>query len=185
MPRRWCVLLLPLSTPRRLAIYLVTADHDIGGMALGNRHVHYNAHLKYLDYQNISKDRFSEFCDDILKNDSNYSWDNMCRFLEDKMGFWKGVPVTEKQTEELKDVFNRCFVKHESGEQKSMYASYNDFVVMVFGIMDSFTGIGWTATYHTGGFVPVYAIGVEAGRFNGLNDNTQIPVKIMEIVSGK
>ena len=66
-----------------------------------------------------------------------------------------------------------------------MYASYNDFVVMVFGIMDSFTGIGWTATYHTGGFVPVYAIGVEAGRFNGLNDNTQIPVKIMEIVSGK
>ncbi len=166
-------------------LIVITADHDTGGMALGNQHVPYDAHLKYLDYQHISKDRFSDFCKNIQRQRRIFTWDDMREILEAKMGFWKGVPVTERQTEELKETFDRCFVNHESGEQKSMYASYNDFVVKVFSIMDSFTGIGWTATHHTGGMVPVYAVGVDASRFNGLNDNTQIPIKIMEIVTGR
>ena len=39
--------------------------------------------------------------------------------------------------------------------------------------------IGWTTGSHTGGAVPMYAIGVGAEKFNGRMDNTQIKGKIL------
>ena len=39
--------------------------------------------------------------------------------------------------------------------------------------------IGWTNTDHTGGPVPVYAIGKGAEKFNGRMDNTDIKGKIL------
>lgn len=47
------------------------------------------------------------------------------------------------------------------------------------------TGLGWTTGGHTGGLVPVYAVGVGAEKFSSFNDNTDIPKIIMEIVNGK
>jgi len=38
--------------------------------------------------------------------------------------------------------------------------------------------IGWTTTSHTGGAVPVFAIGAGSGLFAGRQDNTDIPKKI-------
>lgn len=39
--------------------------------------------------------------------------------------------------------------------------------------------IGWTSRSHTGGHVPIYAIGVGAEKFNGSMDNTDIKGKIL------
>lgn len=39
--------------------------------------------------------------------------------------------------------------------------------------------IGWTTTSHTGGAVPIYAIGKGSERFSGRLDNTQIKAKIL------
>lgn len=38
--------------------------------------------------------------------------------------------------------------------------------------------IGWTTTSHTGGAVPVFAVGAQSGLFAGRQDNTDIPKKI-------
>jgi alkaline phosphatase len=38
--------------------------------------------------------------------------------------------------------------------------------------------IGWTTTSHTGGAVPVFAIGAGSEQFAGRQDNTDIPKKI-------
>ena len=38
--------------------------------------------------------------------------------------------------------------------------------------------IGWTTTSHTGGAVPVFAVGAGSGMFAGRQDNTDIPKKI-------
>lgn len=40
--------------------------------------------------------------------------------------------------------------------------------------------IGWTTTSHTGGAVPVFAVGAGSSKFAGRMDNTQIPMKILE-----
>lgn len=55
----------------------------------------------------------------------------------------------------------------------------------MFRVLDSFTGLGWTTNGHSGGLVPVYAVGVGAEKFASFNDNTDLPKIIMEIVNGK
>lgn len=45
--------------------------------------------------------------------------------------------------------------------------------------MNKSCSIGWTTGSHTGGAVPVYAIGAGAERFNGRMDNTDIKGKIL------
>lgn len=51
-----------------------------------------------------------------------------------------------------------------------------------FAILDRHVGMGWTTAYHTANPVPVMAIGVGAERFNGMNNNIDLPAKIRAIV---
>ena len=166
-------------------LIVVTADHETGGMGLANNAVGYDLHLNYLDYQKVSKDSFSNYCRNLLRTRRIYTWDDMKEYLTENLGFWKHVPVTEAQTEMLRQEFNKCFVENRGVDQATLYNSFNEFAVKVFGVMDSFTGLGWTTHGHTGGLVPVYAIGVGAEKFSSFNDNTDIPKIIMEIVNDK
>lgn len=165
-------------------LIVVTADHETGGMGLGNNTVGYDLRLKYYDYQRISKDEFSDQCKAILKSKRIYRWEDMQELLTEKLGFWTNVPVTDKQTEELKEIFNHCFVARQGVDQKTLYNNFSEFAVKVFGILDSVTGLGWTTNGHSGGLVPVYAIGVGAEKFASFNDNIDLPKKIMSIVNG-
>ncbi len=162
-------------------LIVVTADHETGGMGLGNNVVGYDLKLKYLDKQKVSKDGFAEYCNNILRTRRIYTWDDMREYLTENLGFWSHVPVTEQQTENLKKDFERCLINREGVDQQTLYNNFNEFSVNVFKIMDSFTGLGWTTNGHSGGLVPVYAIGVGAEKFASFNDNTDIPKIIMEI----
>ena len=164
-------------------LIVVTADHDTGGMSLGNRYLGYNANLGLFDSQRISKDRFSDWCKGIMMTRQDFSWDDMKQNLEAYLGFWKTVPVTEKQTEELRQMFEKTFEYRNSQDEKGLYNSFNAFAVAVYRVLNDLAGIGFTTGGHTGNFVPVYAVGVGAERFQGLNDNTELPRKIMEIVN--
>ena len=42
--------------------------------------------------------------------------------------------------------------------------------------------ISWASGNHSGTFVPLFAIGEEADRFNGVIDNTDIPLTIMDLL---
>ncbi len=166
-------------------LIIVTADHETGGLGLGNNSVGYDAHLHYYDYQKVSKDWFSDYCKNLLRTRRLYTWEDMEEYLTENLGFWKYVPVTEEQTALLKADFEKCFKENLGVDQKTLYNNFNEFAVNVFNIFDSFTGLGWTTNGHSGGLVPVYAVGVGAEQFSSFNDNTDIPKKIMEIVGGK
>lgn len=163
-------------------LIVVTADHETGGMGLANNSVGYNLRLNYYDYQKISKDEFSDYCRSLLNTRRIYTWDDMKEYLTEKLGFWTHVPVTEKQTEMLKELYERCIVRREGVDTKTLYNNFSEFAVKVFNVLDSVTGLGWTTGGHTGGLVPVYAIGVGAEKFASFNDNTDIPKIIMQIV---
>lgn len=161
-------------------LIVVTADHETGGMGLANNSVGYDLHLGYIDFQKVSKDRFAEYCREMVNKDDPYTWEDMRKYLEENLGFWAGVPVTEEQTEKLYDEFCRSFLAHTGKENKTLYNSFNSFTEAVYKVIDSVTGLGWTTNNHTGGLVPVYAIGTGAELFAPLNDNIQIPAKILK-----
>ena len=166
-------------------LIVVTADHETGGMGLGNNTVGYNLRLKYIDYQKMSKSAFSRYCKSLMRAPRVYRWEDMEEYLTDNFGFWKFVPVTQEQTAKLKEDFERCLVLRNGKDKKTLYDNFDEFSQTVFDIMDKATGLGWTTNGHSGGLVPVYAIGVGAEKFASFNDNTDIPKIILDIVEGK
>lgn len=163
-------------------LIVVTADHDTGGMALNNAAHGDKYGLRYIDAQKKSKEEFSADCKALLRSRRVYQWEDMRQKLEEDFGFWSVVPVSDKQTATLKDKFEATFELRNTADQETLYASFNSFAVEVFKVLDSYTGIAWTTTSHTGNPVPVFAIGVGADQFKGLNNNTEIPGKIMNAV---
>ncbi|MDE6277295.1 MAG: alkaline phosphatase [Muribaculaceae bacterium] len=166
-------------------LILVTADHDTGGMALGNLVLRYDARLGLFDAQRMSKEAFSAYCKGILKSRMNYTWDDMKELLREKLGFFTVVPVSPEQEESLKAQFDKTFLERNSADQKTLYASFNAFAVDVFRILNDAAGVGFTTTSHTGNPVPVFAVGVGADRFKGFNNNSDLPGHILDIINGR
>ncbi|MDE5749448.1 MAG: alkaline phosphatase [Duncaniella sp.] len=165
-------------------LILVTADHETGGMGLGNNTVGYDLHLGYIDSQRISKDAFAEYWRAMANSRRIIRWEDMKEFLTDNLGFWKTVPVTPAQEEKLIADFDICLNhRNAASDNKTLYNSFNTFTEDVFHIMDSVTGLGWTTNGHSGGLVPVYAIGVGSELFAPLNDNIDLPAKLRKIVN--
>lgn len=164
-------------------LIVVTADHDTGGMAIGNAFTGYNAHLQYIDGQRISKDRFAEQCRAMIRSRRNYTWDDMRDLLTEQLGFWTIVPVNEKQTEALRQKYEKTFELRNSEDQRTLYNTFNEFTTEVYRVLNDVAGIGWIDTNHTGNYVPVYAAGQGADAFAGIHDNTQIPLLIMQAVN--
>lgn len=162
-------------------LILVTADHETGGMAIGNTPHKYTADLQYFPYQRISKDRFNEYLQTLLRTGNGYTWDDMKAFLTDKLGFWKAVPVSDEETDQLHKLFDDTFANRKTDDQKTLYADFKAFAVEVFRIMDVHTGMGWTTVHHSANPVPVMAVGVGAELFGGLNNNIDLPAKLRSL----
>lgn len=173
-----------LSHPDETLI-VITADHDTGGLTVGNRALHSKANLHYIDYQKISKERFSDYCKSLLNSSEGVpTWENMEKFLTDNFGFWKVVPVTEAQTEKLHTDFDNM-VNKIGADEKTLYASFNQFAVTVFSLFNDAAGYGFTTGSHTGNPVPVFAVGEGADNFKSLNNNVDIPGVILRLTTGK
>lgn len=166
-------------------LIVVTADHDTGGMTIGNPFLGYNARLGLIDYQKASKEAFQNRIGRQMREGGIDSWEDMKKILSETFGFWNGVPVNEKQEAALKAKFDDTLAHRGGDNQRTLYATFNGFVAEVFKVLNDAAGIGFVATSHTGNPVPVFAVGVGADKFKNLNNNIEIPAKIMQIVEGK
>lgn len=163
-------------------LIVVTADHDTGGMSIGNSYTGYWANLGNIDYQKVSKENFQKFCKSLLETRRSFDWADMKQYLSDNFGFWSRIKLTEKQEKKLEEMYDSVFVKHDDSGENTLYANFNGFAREVFKIFNDHAGIGFIASSHTGNPVPVFAVGVGAERFKGLNNNSEIPGTILEIV---
>lgn len=164
-------------------LIVVTADHDTGGVCLGNDNpdIKYDAHPELLALQKVSKEAFTKIVSGMMRNRRHYTWDEMKDVLRENLGFWNGVTPTTAQEEKLHTLFDKMQEGNAGEGQKTLYASFDEFSTEVFKVLDSQTGVGWISTYHTGNMVPVYAMGAGAEKFSGLIDNTDIPKTILQL----
>lgn len=160
-------------------LIIVTADHDTGGMAIGSRTNRVNLNL--IDSQRISKDKFSDYCRSLIRNNESMSWDEMKKFLSDKLGFWTTVPITENETKDLQVLFDKAIVARESQDQRTLYNNFNQFAVKVFDLFNSHVGTSFISGNHTANPVPVFAIGAGADNFKKALNNIEIPLLIYDL----
>lgn len=168
-----------LAHPQETLI-VITADHDTGGMAFGREDNQKKGDLALADLQKISKDRFSEYCRDMVKGGKQFTWAEMTQFIKENFGLMGAIPVNEAEERELHRAFDATFVTRTDPGQKSLYADYNAFSTTLVNVLNRHMGIGWTSGYHTANLVPVYAVGAGSQLFGKSLNNTDIPMLILQ-----
>ena len=160
-------------------LILVTADHDTGGMS------HVRNGLGVYQYVKTSKEAFNDYCMGILRSRMIYKWEDMKQYLTENFGFYDHIKISEETEEALKTKFDETFEQRNSADQKTLYATFNAFSVAVFDIINNAAGTIFTTTGHSGNPVPVFAVGVGSEKFKGVNNNSDLPCIIREIMQIK
>lgn len=163
-------------------LILVTADHDTGGLVNVHSRTSQPRPLSVFDWQRVSKEAFSEYCKSMLRDRRIYTWDDMQRYLEENLGLFTHIRVSDERLARLKEMFEETFEMRNSADQKTLYASFNAFAVEVFSLVNDAAGVAFTTVGHSGNPVPVFAVGVGSDLFKGVNNNIDLPVYLRRIL---
>lgn len=157
-------------------LIVVTADHETGGMALGNGG--YVLNLQVLQNQHCSAWVLSDQLSQMFKEQTP-SWQDVKEYFGRQLGFYNQVEITEEENAQLYELYNQA-VAHKDGKVETMYKSMNQLSNAALALMNKKAKLGWTSHDHTAHAVPVFAIGVGAERFTGWHDNTEIAPLILK-----
>jgi alkaline phosphatase len=152
-------------------LILVTADHETGGLALGNSD--YTLHLDQLQYQKCSAWVLSDLFTQLFKDNKKPSWQQVQTIYREQLGFWNTVEITADEEQELKTLY-KAALKHQTKDTKTMYKTINKLGDAGIALLNKKAHIGWTTRAHSAHTVPIFAIGAGAQSFSGWHDNTEI-----------
>ncbi len=164
-----------LSHPDETLI-VVTADHETGGLALGNSD--YALHFDMLSSQQCSQAELSKIIAEACSRSAG--WDDIRTILSDRIGFWRYIELSDQDEVSLREAYDRTM----GGKNVKVANEYSDddiIAVTAIGILNKSARCGWTTGAHSGAPVGVYAIGCGAEQFTGVIDNTDIPRRIASI----
>lgn len=156
-----------LSHPEETLI-LVTADHETGGMALGNSD--YTLALDLLQYQRCSAGMLNDKFARLFEENKRPSWDAIKVLYRENLGLWDKIKVSAEEEKELKNIYLSAIGKDEQSQHKII----NELSHAGVQLLNKKAKVGWTSRAHTASAVPVFAIGVGAERFTGWHDNTEL-----------
>ena len=165
-------------------LIVVTADHETGGISIGNGS--YNLNLQALKSQKLSEGEFTKVINGLRAKDKNQvPWEAAQQALKENFGFWDSIKLSEKQEARLKAVYEKSFGNQPVDLEKTLYSQDEPISSEAKRILNSIANVGWTSGGHSAGYVPVFAIGAGAQLFQERIDNTEIPVKIAEAAGYK
>lgn len=160
-------------------LIVVTADHETGGISIGNGS--YDLNLQALKSQKLSEGEFTRVINGLRAQYKNQvPWEAIQQALKENFGFWDSVKLSEKQEARLKAIYDKSFGNQPVNLEKTLYSQDEPLASEAKRILNSIANVGWTSGGHSAGYVPVFAIGVNAQLFQERMDNTEIPVKIAE-----
>ena len=163
-------------------LIVVTADHETGGMALGNSD--YVLNLKILANQQCSLDKLSDQLSDLHKAEGkNLQWEQVKQLIAANTGLYTLVEITADEDANLQDAFSNM-MSHQD-VVKTLYKDLNALAAKALAILNKKSRLGWTSGGHTASAVPVFAIGVGAERFTGWHDNSEIAPLIYQVTQSK
>ena len=140
-------------------LIIVTADHETGGIVLGYTG-QYKLDLKVLESQKVSVDNLVAMLESLKET----TWGKVNEMVKENVGVEpRGNHSADDAVEMTHDLANRI-----------AYDAIYD--------LNRKALISWASGNHSGTFVPLFAIGEGADRFNGVIDNTDIPLTIMEFL---
>lgn len=160
-------------------LIIVTADHETGGLSLGNRENKYETYFKYLQYQKVSFDKFNGIIVDFEKNltgKTDKDKEALLKLVERNFGLGKEIPISDNDKSRIWSAFEKS-IDDKSGKNL-LYGDYPPITETIIQMVSEKSGVGWTTYSHTGIEIPIYSIGPGSDLFSGTIDNTDIPKMI-------
>ncbi len=163
-------------------LIVITADHETGGMALGNSYNGYNNNLSLLQGQKVSQEKLHNQIADMKKSSPNASFDQVLAFVLQQTGLPLSgkFALTEDDLNRLRSAYTDFFCVKSESSDRNMYSSTDKIAATALSILNRNAGIGWTSSTHTGCPVPVFALGAGQQDFTRHLDNTDIPKYILK-----
>lgn len=167
----------------RQTLILVTADHETGGLSLGNEARGYATDFGWLRHQKLSLDSLEARLRPLVAAiaaaqsapDSSRREAAVLQAMGQAtgLGVQPGLELTRSDSLELRECL-RPAMPRSAGSGSPAPVSHACAQAAV-RLLDRKAGVGWTTHAHTSIPVPLYAQGVGAERFTGRLDNTDIP----------
>ena len=158
-------------------LIVVTADHETGGMSLGNTSGEFN--LQLMQHQKCSSDKLSARLSALHEEKGEaLTWEQVKDVLTELIGLYGAVEVSADEDVVLQEAYQKMMRKQET--IKTLYEDINALAGKALETLNYKAGIGWVKGGHTATAVPVFAIGVGAERFTGWMDNSAIAPRIYE-----
>lgn len=152
-------------------LIVVTADHETGGLALGNSD--YTLHLDQLQNQKCSAWVLSDAFTQLFKENKKPSWEQVQALYRENLGFWENVEISKEEEDELKALY-KAACKGKTKNTKTMYKTINKLGDAGIALLNKKAHVGWTTHAHSAHAVPIFSIGPNAQLFSGWHDNTEI-----------
>ena len=140
-------------------LIIVTADHETGGLVLGYTG-QYKLDLKVLESQKVSVDNLVSMLNSLKET----TWGEVTEMVKENVG------VEPRGNHNAQESVN---MNYDLAYRIAYEAIYD---------LDHKALVSWASGNHSGTFVPLFAIGEGADKFNGVIDNTDIPLTIMEFL---
>lgn len=129
-------------------LIVITADHETGGLGLGNSN--YTLNLKSLDCQKQSVDLLSRALTDLRKAKGNKAtWEDVKALLTERMGFWGELTPTWEQEKMLRDEFESSFVRNKVVFEESLYSKTEPLAAVAKKVLSQMSKLGWTTGSHS------------------------------------
>lgn len=159
-------------------LIIVTADHETGGLALGNSD--YTLHLDVLQHQQCSAWVLSDLFSQLFESKKKPSWKDVKQLYTEQLGFWEKVEISAEEERELKTLYKSACAR-KSKDTKTMYKTINALGDAGIALLNKKAHIGWTTHAHSAHAIPIFAIGPNAEIFSGWHDNTEIVPLIRKV----
>ena len=166
-------------------LILVTADHETGGVVLGNGNA---PKMGVFKHQKISAQEFIRLIANLKQENPEVTFDEVMQLTEKYFGLGnpdKGLALSDEEKAYLKAGYQETF-KGESDENadKDYMAKKegNNFPERVVALINKKAGLSWASYGHSATPVPVRALGVGQQEFCTMMDNTDIEKKIEKLM---
>ncbi len=156
-------------------LIIAIGDHETGGLTLGNRQSKYKTNFQLLQHQTHSFEALNTAIEPLIEKRADIN--EAMAFLEKHFGLGETVPLTDEEKIQLSMAWKNGLKTHNK-KVETLYGSAQQFLMSAMEILNQKAGIGWTTGSHTGLPVVVHAHGAGAEKFEGILDNTDIPIII-------
>ena len=160
-------------------LIVVSADHETGGLALGNDH--YTLDLQLLQNQKLSVGVLSDQLKALHRQyGKKLCWTQVKALLQDRLGFYTKVEITAEEDAMLQQQFKHS-MSGKAKDVKTLYKELSGLSDVAVRLLNKKAKLGWTTGSHSAAAVPVFAVGVGAEHFSGWHDNSELAPMILRI----